>query len=77
MHTILKCWKVILLDRNNIFEKYIIDMYKIKEKSDRGSPMYLISKLLMNSLYGRFGMNPVQRVHEVIEDKDLEGFIMK
>ena len=30
----------------------------MKEISKSGEPDYIIIKLLMNSLYGRFGMNP-------------------
>jgi hypothetical protein len=41
-----------------IFDKYITDLYQIKENSAKGSALYLISKLLMNSLFGRMGMNP-------------------
>lgn len=40
-----------------IFKDFIIDLYKIKSTHTKDHPMYLISKLLMNSLYGRFGMH--------------------
>lgn len=46
-----------LFDRQNIFKDYINDLYKIKESLNKDEPMYLVSKLLMNSLYGRFGMS--------------------
>lgn len=46
-----------LFDQGLIFEDYVKDLYKIKEGEAKDSPMYLISKLLMNSLYGRFGMD--------------------
>lgn len=41
-----------------IFDKYITALSQIKESSDSKSAMYLISKILMNSLFGRLGMNP-------------------
>lgn len=40
-----------------IFENYITKLYRVKANSPINSAMYLISKLLMNSLYGRFGLN--------------------
>jgi hypothetical protein len=46
-----------LFDKANIFEDYIQDLYKIKQAEVKDSPMYLLSKLLLNSLYGRFGMD--------------------
>lgn len=39
--------------------------------------MYLISKLLMNSLYGRFGMNEILFIHEIINENDLNIYIDK
>jgi hypothetical protein len=32
-------------------------LYKIKETHDKSHPLYTVSKLLLNSLYGRFGMD--------------------
>ena len=46
-----------VFESNNLFDDYINDLYKIKANSNKGTAMYLISKLLMNSLYGRFGLN--------------------
>lgn len=39
-------------DSSIIFEEYIKDLYEIKSKASKDDPMYLIAKLLMNSLYG-------------------------
>ena len=46
-----------LFDKYNIFEEFISELYKIKESHKKEDPWYAISKLLMNSLYGRFGMD--------------------
>lgn len=37
--------------------------------------MYLISKLLMNSLFGKFGMKSTMPVHEIIKNKDIDKFV--
>ena len=65
--------------RKNIFKNYIQDMYQIKESysNDRSNPMYLISKLLMNSLYGRFGMNTNLEVHKIVDSDGLVGLQRK
>jgi len=64
-------------ERKNIFKEYVSDLYKIKESHSKNDPMYLISKLLMNSLYGRFGMNEIFFIHEIIDDIKLNHYIDK
>ncbi len=39
-----------------IFKEYVQDFYKIREKSEKDSVDNTIAKLLLNSLYGRFGL---------------------
>ena len=39
-----------------IFDKYIVDLYKQRLQYSKADAMNFIAKLLMNSLYGRFGM---------------------
>ena len=41
-----------------IFETYIAALYDIRKKSKPGSVANIAAKLLLNSLYGRFGMDP-------------------
>lgn len=52
-------------------------MYKMKEESTKDSPNYMTSKLLMNSLYGRFGMDDVKISHEIIKRRNTSAFISK
>ena len=47
-----------IFDSADLFSSYIADLYKIKETSHKNSAMYLISKLLLNSLYGKMAINP-------------------
>lgn len=42
--------------RKNIFNGYIGILYKFRLKYPKSHPLNLIAKLLLNSLYGRFGM---------------------
>jgi hypothetical protein len=43
-------------EKGNLFKDYVNKMYNLRLKYDKGSAMNLIAKLLMNSLYGKFGM---------------------
>lgn len=58
-----------------LFKKYI-DYWmneKNKAKKDGNSAMYLISKLFLNSLYGKFGLNPnVRGKYPSLEDDVLK-----
>ena len=40
----------------NIFKTYVDKMYELRLSYPKGTPMNLIAKLLMNSLYGKMGM---------------------
>ena len=40
----------------DIFSEYINTMYNLRLEYEKGQPLNLIAKLLMNSLYGKFGM---------------------
>lgn len=55
-----------LFNRGNIFKDYINKIYEIKKTTNPSDPMYLISKLLLNSLYGRFGMNFALEDHKIL-----------
>jgi hypothetical protein len=58
--------------RANIFKEYIEDLYKIKESHSKDDPMYIIAKLLMNSLYGRFAMNNELALHTIINNNEID-----
>ena len=57
-----------------IFNDYVDILYKIKSEVQKDNPLYTISKLLLNSLYGRFGMKPDIEDHIIIENKDSIQF---
>ena len=52
-----------LFEKGYIFTEYVDYLYDLKEKSTKGTPIYIISKLLLNSLYGRLGINPIAEQH--------------
>ena len=59
----------------SIFKEYVNYLYSLKKKSNSKDSRYTISKLLMNSLYGRFGMSPVMEIHEVISSFDSQFWL--
>lgn len=55
-----------------LFDKYIDDLYVIKKNSKKGSAMYLIGKLLMNSLFGRLGLDPFLATSKFITNDEYD-----
>lgn len=51
-----------------IFKDYVNILYNIKKKSLPNTPYYLISKMLLNSLYGKFGMSPYIEDHVIVDN---------
>lgn len=49
-------------------------LYKLRLKYPKGTPMNIICKLIKNSLSGRFGINPLINVTEVIEMIDIDKY---
>ena len=43
-------------EKGYIFKDYVLKMYNLRMEYAKSHPMNLIAKLLMNSLYGKFGM---------------------
>lgn len=59
-----------IFDKNFIFDDYVDCLYNIKSNSKKDSPDYKLSKALLNSLYGRFGMDPEKENHVIIEQDE-------
>jgi DNA polymerase type B, organellar and viral len=59
-------------EKGNIFKDYINDLYNLRLQFSKSHPMNFIAKLLMNSLYGRFGMNQNFSNNLFVSSKELE-----
>lgn len=57
-------------NKGNIFSDYINTLYKLRLEYPKPDPMNLIAKLLMNSLYGKFGMKLTSTKLEMFNTKD-------
>lgn len=66
-----------LFEQDFIFKDYVNSLYEIKCTSKKDEPMYLISKLLLNSLYGKFGMHQDTFLpqHAIVTEDELYGMI--
>ena len=63
--------------KGNIFESYVTKMYNLRLQYPKGNAMNLIAKLLMNSLYGKFGMKLHSTTIEMFNtenDTELNSF---
>ena len=58
--------------RGSIFKLFVNNFYNWKLRSKRQKDLvgYLISKLILNGLYGRFGMSPDMNKHSIVDDKE-------
>jgi hypothetical protein len=62
-----------LFEQDFIFKDYVNSLYEIKSTTSKADPMYLISKLLLNTLYGKFGMHEEVffTQHQIVSDDEL------
>nr|YP_010697878.1 hypothetical protein P1Q19_mgp20 [Fuscoporia viticola]WCF76839.1 hypothetical protein [Fuscoporia viticola] len=60
-----------LFTAEDLFNGYVKSFYQMKENSTKGTAMYTLSKLLLNSLYGRFGLNPTLDNFIITTKKDM------
>lgn len=58
---------------NNVFEKYVDTLYKLKSE-ERNEYRRMLFKLLLNSLYGKFGFNGgVDKLYSLDDDENYIG----
>ena len=64
--------------RGNVFKDYITKMYNLRLEYAKGHPLNLIAKLLMNSLYGKFGMRLESTQVEMFDtSNEMESQLLK
>ena len=61
-----------LFDCDFLFTNYIDQLFNIKQNSNKSDPMYHISKILMNSLYGKFGIHFKLPTYNVLSKSEIE-----
>jgi hypothetical protein len=61
-------------ERKNIFKDYVDTLYSLRLNYPKSNPLNLIAKLLLNSLYGRFGMVDTFPNIDIIDNSDFVKF---
>lgn len=61
--------------RKNVFKDYVDTLYELRLQYQKSNPLNLIAKLLMNSLYGKFGMNDSFPNIEILTKKEFNEFV--
>jgi len=60
--------------KGKIFEGWVKDQYELRISYPKNHPMNFISKLLLNSLYGRFGMTDVFPIIDFLDQDEFKQF---
>jgi hypothetical protein len=61
----------VYFEKDHIFKEYVEFFFDLKQKSEADSSQYTISKLFLNTLYGKFGMKPNLNKHTIVESDDI------
>lgn len=65
--------KMMVFKTDYIFKDYVTNFYKLKSQSKPQSPSYILAKLMLNSLYGKFAQNQDSEMMVKIDNpKDLQ-----
>jgi len=59
-----------LFRQEPLFNNYVENLFNLRQSSPKNTPINIIAKLLLNSLYGRFGMNPDKADHIILGDQE-------
>ncbi len=63
-----------LFEKKIIFKEYINDLFKMKQSVSKDDPMYQITKILMNSLFGRMGLRQELTEYKFMDKLEIEKF---
>ncbi|KAJ3673258.1 hypothetical protein LUZ60_006632 [Juncus effusus] len=76
----IKPIKGVLFDKGyGLFDSFVTDIYAKRQEANKNeqSGLSYIYKIIMNSLYGRFGINPEAAVTEICDEERYEYIIRK
>ena len=60
-----------LFETDYVFTDYVNDLYAIRKSYPKSDPLNYISKLLMNSLYGRFAMKNIKNNYSFLDKSEF------
>jgi hypothetical protein len=57
-----------------LFTSYVDKLFKLKNSVPKSDPRYRIAKLLLNALYGRFGLKQILHIYNFVNNFEVESF---
>jgi hypothetical protein len=67
--------KAMCFESDYIFKDYVKNFYKLKQRSRSGTPSYIIAKLMLNSLYGKFAQSQEsEKLVKITSPEDMEEY---
>jgi DNA polymerase type B, organellar and viral len=63
-----------LFESKDLFTSYVEPLFKLKNSVPKTDPRYRIAKLMLNSLYGRFGLKQIMQIYQFINNFELHNF---
>lgn len=57
-----------------LFKEYVDQMYSLRLQYNKDNPMNIIAKLLLNCLYGRFGMSDYFSATQILNEKNMFNY---
>lgn len=64
----VKFSKALIFPQEFIFRDYVKEYYGIKQEADKGTALRIISKLMLNSLFGKFGQKRIRETTYINPD---------
>jgi hypothetical protein len=61
-------------NKDYLFKNYVLKIYKLRLTFEKEDPRNLICKLLLNSLYGRFGMSPNLIEYKFVNSNKMDPY---
>jgi len=62
-------------EKKFIFNKFVEKLYNLRLQYPKDHPLHFIAKLLLNSLYGRFGMRDIFNIIKIVSKEQLDILI--
>jgi len=66
---------IVFTRREYLFNEYVDAFYSMKQKEKKGSALYLLSKLMLNSLYGKLGAKRIQEML-ILDDGTIRRYAL-
>lgn len=70
-----KYLKGLSYEKGILFNDFVDTLYNIRSQYPKGSPLNIITKLIMNSLYGRFGMKVNMPKSKIIDNDEIQKYV--